>query len=94
MKPNSKLIAIQARRQILIEAAAAQRLALAKDIAPWHAPLAIADQGLRVLRIVRQHPQWLLGAVALYAVLRPQNLGVWLQRGWLGWQMAQRLRAR
>ena len=94
MSPNPKLIAIHARRQILIEAAAAQRLALAQDIAPWQAPLALADQGLRVLHIVRQHPQWLLGAIALYAVLRPRNLGVWLQRGWLGWQLAQRLRAR
>ena len=92
MSSNPKLVAIQARRQILIEAAAAQRVALAQDIAPWRAPLALADQGLRVLRIVRQHPQWLIGAIAVYAVFRPRNIGRWLQRGWVGWQLAQRLR--
>lgn len=94
MKPGSKLLAIHARRQILIEAAAAQRLALAQDIVPWQAPLALADQGLRVLRIVRQQPQWLIGAIAVYAVFRPRKLGTWLQRGWVGWQLAQRLRPR
>lgn len=94
MSSNPKLIAIQARRQILVEAAAAQRIALARDIAPWHAPLSLVDQGLRVVLVIRQHPQWLIGAIALYAVVRPQNLGVWLQRGWLGWQLAQRLRSR
>lgn len=94
MSSNPKLVAIEARRQILIEAAAAQRVALAQDIEPWRAPLALADQGLRVLRIVRQHPQWLIGAVALYALIRPRGVGLWLQRGWVGWQLAQRLRAR
>lgn len=94
MSSNSKLVAIEARRQILIEAAAAQRVALSQDIEPWRAPLALADHGLRVLRVVRRHPQWLIGAVAVYAVFRPRNIGRWLQRGWLGWQLAQSLRTR
>jgi hypothetical protein len=52
------------------------------------------DQGLAVVRIVRQHPQWLIGAVAVYAVIRPRGIGVWLQRGWVAWRLAQSLRLR
>jgi hypothetical protein len=91
---NPKLIALQARREILVDAAAAQRQRLVQEIAPLRAPLALADQGLAVLRIVRQHPQWLLGVVAVYAVIRPRGIGIWLQRGWAGWRLAQSLRLR
>jgi hypothetical protein len=91
---NPRLIALQARQALLIEAAAAQRQTLAQQIAPLRAPLALADQGLRVLRIVRQHPHWLVGAVAVYAVVRPRSIGIWLQRGWLAWRLARRLRLR
>lgn len=91
---NPKLIALQARREILVGAANAQRLALAQEIAPLRAPLALVDQGLAVLRIVRKHPQWLVGAVAVYAVIRPRGIGAWLRRGWVAWQLAQSLRLR
>ena len=89
---NPKLIALQARREILVSAAAAQRQTLALEMLPLHAPLALVDQGLAVVRIVRQHPQWLIGAVAVYAVIRPRGIGVWLQRGWVAWRLAQSLR--
>jgi hypothetical protein len=91
---NPKLIALQARREILVSAAAAQRQTLALEILPLRAPLALVDQGLAVVRTVRQHPQWLVGAVAVYAVIRPRGIGVWLQRGWVVWRLAQSLRLR
>lgn len=83
---NPKLIALQARREILISAAAAQRLAVAQDIAPLRVPLMMADQGLAVVRAVRKHPEWLAGAVVLFAVWRPRGVGSWLLRGWQGWR--------
>lgn len=91
---NPKLIALQARREILVSAAGAQRIALARDIAPLRAPLALVDQGIAVVRMFRRHPQWLVGAVAVYAVVRPRGLVTWLQRGWMAWRLAQGLRLR
>ncbi len=91
---NPKLIALQARREILVEAAAAQRQTLAQEILPLQAPLALVDQGVAVVRIIRQHPQWLIGAVAVYAVVRPRGIVTWLQRGWVAWRLAQNLRLR
>lgn len=83
---NPKLIALQARREILISAAAAQRIAVAQDIAPMRMPLLMADQGLAVLRVVRKHPEWLAGAVVLLAVWRPRGVGRWVLRGWHTWR--------
>lgn len=80
------------RRLHLIGIAAAQRQALARELAPWRAPLAMADHGLTALRVIRQHPEWLVALLAAYALLRPRGTGRWLRRGWMTWQLVQKLR--
>ena len=82
------------RRAALVEQADAQRAALGRAIEPWRTPLALTDQGLNALQYVRHHPQWLVGGVLLLAVLRPRGLGTWLGRGWVSWQLLNRLRTR
>jgi hypothetical protein len=91
---NQNLRALNVRRSLLVSAAATQRQALAQHVAPWRAPLAIADRGRELVRVVQQHPQWWLGGLLLFAVLRPRWLLPWLQRGWVGWQLSAPLRAR
>lgn len=90
---NQSLRALDVRRALLVSTAASQRLSLAQALTPWRAPLAIADRGLELLRVVQQHPRWWLGGLLLFAVLRPRWLLPWLQRGWVGWQLSAPLRA-
>jgi hypothetical protein len=89
---NVKLIRLIERRERLVAQAATQRRVLAQNIEPWHTPLALADQGLAALRYVKRHPEWIIGGVVLLAALRPRHLGKWLGRGWVSWQVMQRLR--
>lgn len=96
---NEKLIRLAERRERLVAQAAAQRLALAKNIEPWRRPLARVDQGLAVLRYIKGHPAWIVGGVALLTALRPgrvraAGVGKWLTRGWATWQMVRKLRGR
>jgi hypothetical protein len=96
---NEKLIRLAERRERLVAQAAAQRMVLAQNIEPWRVPLARADQGLAVLRYIKGHPAWIVGGVALLAVLRPgraraAGVGKWLTRGWATWQMVRKLRGR
>lgn len=89
---NRKMQQVIQRRERLVALADAQRAALGRAIEPWRMPLALTDQGLGALQYVRHHPQWLVGGVLLLAVLRPRGLGKWLGRGWVSWQLLNRLR--
>jgi hypothetical protein len=80
------------RRERLVAQAAAQRRTLAQDIEPWRTPLALTDQGLHALRYIRSHPKWIVGGIALFAILRPRHVGKWLGRGWMTWQLIHSLR--
>jgi hypothetical protein len=91
---NDKLIRLAERRERLVAQAAAQRMALAQNIEPWRNPLARVDQGLAALRYIKSHPAWIVGGVALLAALRPGRVGKWLGRGWVTWQMVNKLRGR
>lgn len=91
---NGKLSRLAERRSLLIAQAEVQRTALALNMAPWRARLALADRGIAAVRYVRSHPALLVGAALLVAVLRPRRTGAWLQRGWLAWQIGRRLRRR
>ena len=89
---SDKLIRLAERRERLIAQAAAQRMALAQNIEPWRVPLALADQGLTALRYIKSHPAWIVGGGILFAMLRPGSVGKWLRRGWVTWQIINKLR--
>lgn len=89
---NNKLMRLAERRTHLVAQIAAQRMALAQNIEPWRMPLARVDQGLAVLRYIKRHPAWIVGAVALLAALRPTGTGKWLRRGWVTWRIVHQLR--
>lgn len=89
---NRKLTRLAERRRQLVARAAAQRTALAHDLAPWRARLALADRGIAALRYLRRHPALMVGAALLLVALRPRRVGTWLQRGWVVWQIGRRLR--
>lgn len=91
---NGRLTRLADRRRLLVAQAAVQRTALASNMAPWRARLALADRGIAALRYVRSHPALMVGAALLLAALRPRRVGKWLPRGWLAWQIGRRLRRR
>lgn len=88
---NKKLVRLAERRSLLIAQAEAQRTALAYNVKPWRSRLALADRGIAAVRYVRSRPGLLVAAALLVAALRPRRVGTWLQRGWLAWQIRQRL---
>lgn len=89
---NGNLALLAERRERLIAQAAAQRKALAEGIEPWRAPLAMADQGLALLRFVMRHRAWIAGGAILFAATRPARAGKWLGMGLTAWKMLLRLR--
>jgi hypothetical protein len=89
---NGNLTRIAERRRQLVMRVAAQRGALIRELQPWHARFALLDQGLAMLRYVRRHPALLAGSALLFAVWRPRGAGLWLQRGWVAWQIGRSLR--
>jgi hypothetical protein len=89
---KQRLAQLAERRRRLVAQAAAQRTALAHDLQPWRARLALVDQGVAVVRYVGRHPALIAGAVLLLVALRPRQAGKWLQRGWVAWQLGRRLR--
>jgi hypothetical protein len=88
---NKKLVHLAERRSLLIAQAEAQRTALAHNLTPWRARLALADRGIAAVRYVRSRPGLLVPAALLFAALRPRRVGIWLQRGWLAWRIRRRL---
>ncbi|HSD42684.1 MAG TPA: YqjK-like family protein [Burkholderiales bacterium] len=85
MNPR-RLAQIQARRERLIAKAAAQREEVALLLAPWQAPLAIADKGVAVVAYVRGHPEIVLVAVAAFVVLSPKRAFRWARRAFAAWR--------
>ena len=88
---NSTLTQLAERREHLVAQAAAQRTALAQHAAPWRAPLALADRGLDILRTIRRHPAWLLGATLVLVALRPGRAGKLTRFALVGWQVGRRV---
>ena len=88
---NSTLKRLAERREHLVAQAAAQRTVLAQDMTPWRAPLALADRGVAAVRTVRRHPAWLLGAVLLFAAVRPRRAGKWTGALWAGWRLGRKM---
>ena len=89
---NRKLAQLADRRRQLVAQAAFQRAALAQDMVPWRARMALVDQGVAAFRYLRSHPFLILGVTLLFAAVRPRGAGKWLRRGWLAWQIGRRLR--
>jgi hypothetical protein len=86
---STKLSQLANRRHKLIAQAASQRETLQQCIAPWRAPLTLADRGLSAIRYVKSSPMLMMGTMALLGILRPTRAGKWLHRSWVLLQVAR-----
>jgi len=80
---KNKLASISERRQLLIEQAAQQRVALTKNIQPLQSSLVLADKSLNIVRYIKKRPILIIGLLSLIALLRPIRAVTWLRRSWL-----------
>jgi hypothetical protein len=80
------------RQQQLLIRSAELRVTLAHQAQVLQAPLALADKVGTAARWLREHPQWLLGALVLLALKRPRRILRWASRLMWGWQLYQRAR--
>jgi hypothetical protein len=90
---NYKLLKLAERRKLLVSELAMQRLILSQNIDGLHAPLALADRGLSVIRYIKQHPAWVASSsLAALSIVRPNRIVKWFIRGRLAWQIIRKLR--
>ncbi len=93
---NQTLIKISLRRGRLIERIANQRATLARDMQPVRSVLHTTDQAVLRIRsftgFIKKHPDIVLGAVALLAVLKPSRTWHWAKRSFIAWRAWQALR--
>lgn len=91
---NGQSTRLAERRERLVAQAAAQRTALAQNLAPWRAPLALADRGVAALHCLARHPALLVVATLAIAAWRPRRLGQGLGLVWGAWRFGRRLLGR
>lgn len=82
----NRLTQIRANRAQLLARAAVERERLSVQLQAWEAPLALADKCFAAARYVRRHPQWIVAAVVLLAVLRPRRALSWARNGLIAWR--------
>ncbi len=91
---NARLLELAERRATLTARAAAQRAALARQLAPWRVPLAVVDQGVAAVRYLKSHPELLAGIAVFVAVIRPRRVMGWLRSGWMVWRIVRVVKQR
>lgn len=93
----SALEDIRSRRVELLSRAAVARERLSVQIERWRPPLALADRGIALARVIRGHPEWMFAAATLVILLRPRRAVAWARRGFIAWRawrwIGQRVRA-
>jgi len=82
---NKQMLAVIQCRGELLERISSQREQLAEIGTRWQAPLALADQGLAVVRFLRSRPVLITGVVALL-IIRRRGIMELVRGGWVAWK--------
>ena len=80
------LTEIRARRAHLMARAAVERERFSVQLQAWETPLALVDRSFAAARYIGRHPQWIVAAVVLFAVLRPRRALAWARNGLIAWR--------
>lgn len=88
---SRRLKQIALKREQLQQQIAQQRVVMTRDIEPLAKPLAVADQALELLRRASAHTGLVIGGLIILATWRNRGPGKWLRRGWLTWEVSQKL---
>lgn len=82
---NKQMREVMRRRGELLASIAAQREQVAQIGTRWRAPLALADQGLAVVRFLRSRPVLVAGVAALLIIRKRGVMGL-ARYGVLAWK--------
>jgi hypothetical protein len=89
---NKKLLELAKRREQLVAQAEKQRGELAEIVDVWRPAFSLADQAVKVIQLVKDHPIITLGLSAiLLKVVRPRLISKWFSRGWFISQIFRKL---
>lgn len=89
---SSRYTRILEKRAQLIAQSDMQRKLIGQCMVPWRKPLHYADQGIEVLRYLKQHPAWIVGTGMMLIALRPARTLKWLKLSWAAWILVRKLR--
>lgn len=78
------------RRERLRVRSAELRLRAGLEAQVLAPPLALADQVRAGVQWLREHPEWPLGALVVFAVLKPRRVFRLARRAWWGWRLWRR----
>lgn len=81
-----------ARKQQLLARSANLRERLMAQTAEFSPVLSVVDRVSGGIATLRQHPEWVVGALAFVAVARPRFVWRWARRGLVGWRTWSSLR--
>jgi hypothetical protein len=91
MKPT--LVKLAKKRQVLVDEAQMQRVAVVDQLQAWHKPIGMLDSAINMLRYIKRHPILVASAGStLLSMFKPNALSLWLQRGLLAWQILSKLK--
>jgi hypothetical protein len=82
----SQVSEIRAKRAQLLARAAVERERVSAQLGAWEAPLVLVDKSIEAMRTLRRHPQWIVAAVVVLAVLRPRRALGWARNGLIAWR--------
>lgn len=83
---------LRLRQQHLLVRSTELRHTLHQQLQSLQRPAALADQVKAALLWLYQQPQWPVGALALWLILKPRRFITWTGRVWWLWKTAQKLR--
>lgn len=89
---SSKYNQIIEKRARLVSQSDTQRAVIGQCMTSWQKPLQLADQGIEVLRYLKQKPLWLVGTGILLVALKPARTMRWLKLTWAAWMIIRKLR--
>lgn len=93
---NKQMLEVMQHRGELLARIASQREQVAEMGARWRTPLAIADQGLAIMRFLRANPVLVAAVVAIFVIRRRGVVGLMLGtwRVWKGYRAMEVFSAR
>jgi hypothetical protein len=90
-QPAGRAERLAARRRRLVAQSQALRTELTLQLKPLSQSLATVDSGMRIFTRIRQHPEWIAGALIALVLLRPSRVARGVRGALLGLRTWRRL---
>jgi hypothetical protein len=79
---SNQLIELAYRRKKLVQKISEQRTEMYELFQQWQIPLVVADSGLKVIRVMRNHPTWVVSGLTTLLAWRFKGIVGLAKSGW------------